>query len=294
MLSGLTFRQNYFDDPAGLQGLTGLLQDIFGIDIGLLQQFGGPDPLSMPFGYFDDTGQCVANFSAFTMPLVINGELIKATGYQSGAVRPEFRGKGLYRDLMQKAFAWAQASGSSVGLLLTKDPSLYERFGFRVLPQHKFCGPAPEFQPIESDVRRLDLQTLSDVAIIDRLLDNRRPVSDCFSVAHQKEMFFLNTQFDPSITLSLVPKLNAVIAWKPIKDSGLMLLDIVAPEIPPLNAILSGLGVPVTRIEVCFPTDRLGWTGRAVHYEGSCSLMISGIAPDAFHEPCMLSPMAEF
>ncbi|HBF31929.1 GNAT family N-acetyltransferase [Rhizobium sp.] len=294
MLKGLTFRQNYFDDPAGLRGLTDLLQDIFGIDIGLLQQFGGLDPSSMPFGYFDDAGRCVANFSAFSMPLIVNGKMIRATGYQSGAVRPEFRGQGLYRDLMQRAFAWAHASGSNVGLLLTKEPSLYEKFGFHTLPQHKFCGPTPEFRPIEGEVRHLNLQTRADVVIIDSLLSNRQPVSNRFSIVRQTEMFFFNAECDPPITLSLIPKLNAVIAWKLTEDAGLMLLDIAAPQIPPLSAILSCLNVPAGRVEVCFPTDRLGWEGQPVAYDGACSLMSSGMAHETIMEPFMLSPMAEF
>jgi GNAT superfamily N-acetyltransferase len=293
-VSALTFKQNYFAHPADFQGLVDLLHDIFGIDIGLQSRFGGPDPSSMPFGYFDDAGRCVANFSAFSMPLLINGEMIRATGYQSGAVRPEFRGRGLYKDLMQKAFAWAHASGSDVGLLLTDKQSLYEKFGFQVLPQHIFCGPAPDIQPIKGEVRQLNLQTLADVAIIERFLDNRQPVSNHFSIVRQKEMFLLNAQFDPSITLSLIPKLNAIIAWKPSQNAGLMLLDIVAPAMPPLSAILSYLNVPVKRVEVCFPTDLLGWAGQPVAYEGTCSLMVSGIAHGTLTQPIMLSPMAEF
>ncbi|WP_348532442.1 hypothetical protein [Rhizobium sp. 18065] len=61
----LTFRQGYFDDPVAFHGLVALLQDIFGVDIGLQNRLGGPDPSSMPFGYFDDMGRCVANFPPF-------------------------------------------------------------------------------------------------------------------------------------------------------------------------------------------------------------------------------------
>lgn len=263
MLKGLTFRQNYFNDPISLQGLTDLLQDIFGIDIGLLQQFGGLDPSSMPFGYFDNNGRCIANFSAFSMPLIVNGDMIRATGYQSGAVRPEFQRKGLYRDLMQKAFAWADAAGSSAGLLLTRDPALYENYGFQAVPQHKFCGPAPEFSRTEAEVRQLNLQNRDDVAIIAHLLDTRQPVSNRFAVVSQKAMFFFNAHYDRSIRLSLISKLNAVIAWKPVEGSGVMLLDIAAQKIPPLNVILSCLRVPAERVEV-FPHRSAGM-GRTAH-----------------------------
>lgn len=93
MIERLTLRQDYFDDPAALQALADLLHDVFGIDITLQNRLGGPDPSSMPFGYFDEAGRCVANLSAFSMPLVIEGRVVRAAGFQSGAVRPEFRGR---------------------------------------------------------------------------------------------------------------------------------------------------------------------------------------------------------
>ncbi len=294
MLEGLTFRKNYFDDPASLQGLSKLLQDIFGIDIGILQQLGGFDPSSMPFGYFDDTGRCVANFSAFSMPIIIDGEGVNATGYQSGAVRPEFRGKGLYRELMQEAFSWAEMSGSDTGMLLTDKPSIYEKFGFKTLPQYKFCGPMPDFKSIGGQSRQLGLTQAEDLVIIKRAFDTRQPVSKRFSVVRQKEMFLFNASLDPLITLSYIPDLQAVIAWKVKKDSCFVLLDIVAPTIPALRDILSNLNPLCENLEVHFPTDLLGWKGDAVTYQSTCSLMISGRSEGRLAEAGMLSPLADF
>lgn len=294
MLEGLTFRKNYFDDPASLQGLTNLLQDIFGIDIGILDQLGGLDPSTMPFGYFDETGQCVANFSAFSMPIIIDGETVNATGYQSGAVRPEFRGKGLYRELMRKAFAWAETSRSFVGILLTDKPSIYEKFGFKTLPQYKFRGPMPDFKSIGGQSRQLDLTKAGDVTIIRQAFDARQPVSRRFSVLRQKEMFLFNASLDPSITLTYIPDLGAVVAWKLKKDDCFMLLDIVAPIIPPLSDILSHLDPLCENVEVHFPTDRLGWKGDLVTYKSTCSLMISCQSQGLPAEEVMLSPLADF
>lgn len=78
--AGLSFRQDYFDDPTGWAALVCLLKDIFGIDIGPLQQLGGPDPSSMPFGWFDATGELAANISAFALPFVLNGRIVHAAG----------------------------------------------------------------------------------------------------------------------------------------------------------------------------------------------------------------------
>ncbi|MBB2820610.1 UNVERIFIED_ORG: GNAT superfamily N-acetyltransferase [Rhizobium esperanzae] len=125
---GLTFRQDYFGDPAGWAALVRLLQDIFGIDIDPLQQLGGPDASSMPFGWFDAEGELAANLSAFALPFVLNGRIVHAAGLQSGAVRPPWRGRGLYRDLTVTALDWCERQGFEAVILYTDKPSLYEPY----------------------------------------------------------------------------------------------------------------------------------------------------------------------
>lgn len=142
--AGLTFRQDYFGDPAGWAALVCLLRDIFGIDIGPLQQLGGPDPTSMPFGWFDAEGELAANISAFALPFVLNGKIVHAAGLQSGAVRPPWRGRGLYRDVTVKALDWCEKQGFEAVILYTDKPSLYEAYGFRAIPLHRYEGPAPD------------------------------------------------------------------------------------------------------------------------------------------------------
>lgn len=293
MSERLTLRQGYFADPKAFQALADLLHDVFGIDITLQNRLGGPDPSSMPFGYFDEAGRCIANFSAFSMPLMIEGRDVKAAGFQSGAVRPDYRGRGLYRDLMQRAFAWADAEGFEAGILLTDKPELYRAFGFQVLPQFRFCGHTPQSSSREVHSRDLDLAKADDIKLVSHILANRQPVSGVLAVQRQSEMFLLNALFHPEIRLRYLPALDAVIAWK-IDGDTVQMLDIAARQIPLMADICSALGVPVDRMEVCFPTDRLGWSGDASPYAGSCALMVRGLPPSAMPTPAMLSPMADF
>lgn len=165
----LTFRSDYVGDRAAFLALADLLRDTFDIDISLLDRLGGPDPTAMPFGYFDPAGTCVANFSAFEMPLVVDGRRVLAVGYQSGAVRPAYRGKGLYRALMRRAFAWAEALDFELAILLTDKPDLYEQYGFRSVEQHFFSGAAPE-RPRPTSVRPLMLDDVDDVRLIRHVL----------------------------------------------------------------------------------------------------------------------------
>jgi GNAT superfamily N-acetyltransferase len=288
---GLTFRQDYFSDPAGWTALVDLLQDIFSIDVGLLDRLGGPDPSSMPFAYFDDAGACVANFSAFSMPVIINGRERRAAGFQSGAVRPEWRQRGLYRELMRKAFAWTEEQGFELGLLLTSKPGLYEPYGFRTIPQHFFVGEPPA--AIAKTNSGTSLSLPRDGAIVRSMLRERTAVSWRFAVMQQAEMFLLNACFDPNIRLSAIGDDQIVAAWK-LEENCLKLLDVVGRDMPTLASIIADLGIEPDRVEVYFPTDRLDWEGDARLLGGSTVLMMRGGKANEMSAPVILSPMAEF
>jgi predicted N-acetyltransferase YhbS len=290
----LELKTGYFNDPTAFAALADLLRDTFDIDIGLVDKFGGPDPTSMPFGYFDADGRCVANFSAFAMPLVIDGRSVRAAGYQSGAVRPEFRGMGLYRDLMRRAFAWAGEQDFELGILLTDKPKLYEPYGFRSVPQHAFRGRvAAAAKPAAA--RPLSPDNPDDVRLIRQLLATREPVSQVFAVGGHTIEFLLNACFDPEIRLGYLPDHDSVAAFKQI-DGEFRLLDVVAAQIPSLSEIVVALGAEHSEIMVCFPPDRLGWPdAQPERHAGICDLMINTIRQAALPtDPFMLSPMAEF
>jgi GNAT superfamily N-acetyltransferase len=293
MADELEFRSGYFADRASFLALAGLLQDTFEIDIGLLVRFGGPDLTAMPSGYFDADGRCVANFSAFSMPLVVDGRHVRAVGYQSGAVRPDYRGRGLYRDLMQRAYDWAEAEGFEAHLLLTDKPDLYRPYGFEVVPQHLFRGAAPTPDG-SADARLLSLDDDDDLALISAMLESRCDVSERFAVRRATKTFLLNACFDPDIRLSHLAALDAVVAWK-VEGDTLQLLDIVAERVPGLPAIVGAMGSDARFVEVLFPPDRLGWAGEAVPYRGSCDLMVRAAKTNPVpSQAFMLAPMMDF
>jgi predicted N-acetyltransferase YhbS len=291
--TGLTFRQNYFSDPAAWAALVSLLDNTFGIDIDPLRALGGADPTSMPFGWFTDEGVLAANLSAFAMPFVFNGRLVNAAGLQSGAVRPPWRGRGLYRDVTQKALVWCETQGFEVVILSTDKPDLYEPYSFRSLPLHKYVGPAPAVSGA-TGARTLQPGDVDDLALLQSLLKNRKPVSETLAVAGSSAMFLINTQLDADVRLSYLEESAAAIAWKMPVAGHFVLLDVVATDIPPLAAILAGLGIQATSVETLFRPDRLGWSGEAAPYEGGTRLMLRGLEEMSLDRPAMLSPMADF
>ncbi|EJZ22173.1 GNAT family N-acetyltransferase [Rhizobium sp. Pop5] len=292
--AGLTFRRDYFADPAGWAALVRLLRDIFGIDIGPLQRLGGPDPASMPFGWFDAEGELAANISAFALPFVINGRSVHAAGLQSGAVRPPWRGRGLYRNLTVKALDWCDRRGFEAVILYTDKPSLYEPYGFRSIPLHRYEGTAPAASAPAAPARRLLPTASGDLALLQSLLKNRTPVSTSLGVTANAAMFLINTQLDADVRISFLEDRQAVVAWKIDEAGRFSLLDVVAAEIPTLAAILGGLAIAPASAEVFFRPDKLGWVGVPQPLKSGTRLMLRGLGDIAPTSPAMLSPMADF
>ena len=118
-------------------------------------------------GWFAADGQLAANLSAFAMPLMVNGRTLNAAAFQSGAVRPAWRGRGLYRDLTQRGLAWC-----------TDKPALCEPYGFHVLPMHAYSGPAPAPTASDRPTRMLNPSQPADLSVLQAALKRRMPVSE--------------------------------------------------------------------------------------------------------------------
>lgn len=292
--TGLIHREDFFADPAGWAAFKDLLDDVFGIDLDPLDRLGGPDPSSMPSAYFDAGGRCIANFTAFSMPLMIDGRMVKAAGLQSGAVRTEYRGRGLFRDLIRRTLERCDAHGFEAVSLYTDKPALYERYGFAIVLEHRFRGPAPQIPDGPPSARAIDLGHADDLALVRRLLADRVAVSQRFAVTQQSTMFLLNAAMLDGLKLSHLPEQHSIVAWRDREDGTFELLDVVAAQLPALTAILQALGIRPAKVDVAFPPDRLDWQGEAVAEEGELRFMLRSKAGPTLSGPGRLSPMAEF
>lgn len=294
MTGELEFRQDYFADPAAFEALAALLQETFEIDIRPALSLAGMDPTTMPFGYFDADGRCVANFSVFSMPMMVEGRQVTAAAYQSGAVRPEYRGRGLYRDLMRRAFAHARATGHEADILMTDKPGLYEPYGFRQVRTFGFHGPAARL-PARASGHELSMDSDTDVALIAGLLGRREPVSRQFAVAGMAELFLLNALWQrQETTLTYLADLDAVVAWK-AEDGRLVLCDIVASVIPALADICAALGGGFATVETRFGPDRLDWPEAVAVADAHLHLMASeALAVRLNVAPVGFTPLSDF
>lgn len=283
-MSDLVCRCDYAATPSGRGELARLIRDVFALDVSPLDRL-GHDPSVVAFGWWHGDA-LVANVSLFDTTLWLDGCRIAALGVQSVAVRPEWRGRGLFRDLMTRALAHAETRSDRV-VLYTATPSLYRLFGFRPVGETVFEGPIAA-TGAAANHRRLSLDDDADLALVRALFARRTPVSRVCAAVNHPALFLLATVECPEIALFHLPDLDAVVAVEE-DETVLELLDVVAPEIPPLAAIAAALGTTAAFARVHVGPDRLDWrAARPVADE--TGLMVHGpwLAPGT---PAILSPM---
>jgi GNAT superfamily N-acetyltransferase len=270
----LQFRSDYAHSTEGLAELARLIADIFRIDVSPLNRL-GYDPSVVAFGWWCGEN-LVANVSLYRRQLWLSGERVPAFGVQSVAVRPEWRGNGLFRSLMERALDYADAEASLV-ILVTGTPRLYLPFGFRPLEETIFSAQWDRRQTCAT-CREMSLMDDIDVTILRNILARRTPSSWLASACDHPALFMLKAILTPEIRLFHIPDLDTIVAVKGLDRPSLTLLDIVAPEIRPLEEIVSALGFAGNRIDVHLTPDRLSWAPDRRHPIDN-GYMVRGVFP---------------
>ncbi len=235
---------------------------------------------STPFVHREE-GKVVAHAGVLELPLVIEGRPVRAAGVHAVATDPAHRGRGHMKRVVEAALAFVDER-YELAVLTAGEAELYTRFGFRVVPEHRFVGGKPGIATAASRVaraktpatpgedrlprggsppplRRLDPDRAEECAILRRLLRDRAPVSALLGVTRESPVFLFNTAGHP---LHYAPDLDAVLMFD-VVDRSLRLKDVVADAIPSLEEVLARVPEPFERVEVWFAPDRLGGNLRA-------------------------------
>lgn len=256
--AGLMLRTGPLLTADARRALVDLVADVFGIDLGAIDRLGLWHPGYRAFSYLEGD-RIVANVSLRPLRLMVAGRIVRAAQFHAIATRPAWRRRGLFGDLMARALRHAAVRFDPL-LLFTESPALYQPFGFRLLAEHRFRGTlqCAAIAPPRAGWRRLDPGDPDDIRLVRRLHASRLPVSARCAVRDNDDVLILNALAHPAWRLLYLPEHAALV----VQDGGPgmpRLLDLVAREFPPMDALAGALGLarPGSGIEVCFPPDRL-------------------------------------
>ena len=162
------------------------------------------EAVTTPFVWVEEN-RALAHVGVIAHPLRLLGENCLVARIHAVCTDPDARGRGLGRRCMDAALAWIDERFDLVKLSTTI-PAFYGRWGFSVVPTHRFvaqrAGGAGPARPA----------TLDDTARICALLSSRTPTSDVYATR------------DPG--------------WLPIIDLALQRRPIIAEALPEFSHFL--------------------------------------------------------
>lgn len=246
--------------------------------------------VSTPFVRFE-AETAIAHVGVIPVPMVVAGEAVEMAGIHAVCTRPEYRGRGLSRALMEEALAHCDTRFPAA-FLTTEEPELYTRYGFRLVPQQTFVS-ALEPRVAEAVPRRLSLDDAADRALLGRLLATRSAVSQVLGTREPGWLFKINVSLWHEIAghIHYLEDLDCAVVYRSERGT-LRIYDLIAAELPPLDELVARIGQGAERLELLLTPDRLQAEElRPVPLASGDSLMVRGPFP-AEGTPLILPPLA--
>jgi predicted N-acetyltransferase YhbS len=273
-----------FDDPDLFSQVFDLLDVVFPGLRGAAEMAAGIgaswESVSTPFVHEED-GRIVSHIGVIERELVLLGSQVRAGSIHAVATHPDYRRRGLYRKLMEETLADCEGRLDTL-ILTTGNPEYYEPFGFRVLQQYGFTGRGNSSGG-RDELRKLDMGSADDVALLHSLLDTSASVSEVAGYVNYRVVFCFNECENP---LLYSEELGAVFVMK-LEGTRLELFNIVGPRIPSLAELLERIPAPIDEVAVSFSPDRLDMDAEATPWVfergGPDYLMVRGPFPAEGH-----------
>lgn len=281
-MNSYPFLKNYSSDRSRRESLYPLFERVFQIPGEVLRDFyarGFWNPTYRPYTFFDGD-VAIANASMFTLPLLMGGKRVDAAGIQSVMTHPDYRKKGLMRELCGRMLADIDQEFETAWLF-TEIPELYAPFGFRVVPQHSFTA-AYGHRPGNGNngLRRIDFEQDQDIQLIWRCFENHQALSRTFAPLSYTSSFFLHL-YSPNFQKKayFADGLDAIVVFE-VREGTLHVYDIIGHRLPSLPDLFQLIPDPFSDVTLHFCPDlfpELSFTP-VVLGEGGCLMARGSVA----------------
>ncbi len=207
---------------------------------------------STPF-IIEEEGEIVAHAGAWPITLMLNGKIVQTASIHGVCVKPEFRGKGHFKVLMQEVIDYVNAN-FDFPVFFTMKPYLYKKYPYKpLLPEYDFVvNEKLIIKSKLSDLRKLDIDDAQDLKLLHYLLSNRIPLSHQLSVLNS-ELFIFSMLGKP---IYYSEKLNAIIVYE-IRDKTLYFKEIISQTQHHLTKFVELISESFERIVLQFCADNL-------------------------------------
>lgn len=259
----LEYRFAYGKHDPSRKALFDLALEIHGLDFRRWEAAGYWDPDFVPFSFFQQD-RCVATTCIYLLLLRVQGRDLLVPQLSTVATRPEYRRRGLNRELTERALRWAAEQGAVDWQFFYADEEalpFYRKCGFRPAEQLRYLLDMPSFSP-GPQARQLDPADEGDLKLLERIGRSRQPVSSRLG-AHYSHLLMFHALYTMRDALWLLPG-GRVAVMARNRGETLQLLDVIAADLPELSELLAALPIAIgcRRIEFGFAPD--AFSGEAV------------------------------
>ena len=227
------------------------------------------DPVTTPFARFAG-GRALSHVGVLALDVLLDGGRTRIAGVHGVCTDRNHRRQGHYRAVMEQALAWIDAR-FAIAKLNTGQPHLYEPFGFRVIPQHRF-------RLAEHGPGGGSATPVRDASWLHEVLPTRDPPSHWFCALDPGWLFGIDEVLWSGDLGNLWWTGEAVVAWR-IEGDVLHVHDLVAPTLPTLDRVLSTSPWPFRSVELWMSPDRLAPDAEPVPFPDDEILMVRGPWP---------------
>jgi len=262
MTAELEFRTHYWDDPDARAAFKEFMIDTFGLDFTRWEEAGCWDYAYTPFSCFQGP-RIVASVCIYLLDFVIDGKASRLAQVSGVGTRPEWRRRGLSRQLTDLALTWAAGRHRGVFLFADDDAAeFYAHCGFD--PLQEFTEELSiEPVPARAGAVHLDPGNREELERIHAFAARRTPVSHRFGVRNDR-LFMFHALYMLPREIYEIRDLECLIMYRRSTDR-LRIFDIVAEDIPSWNELYPYIAEPSDRVvEFHFATDRLGLSGTSL------------------------------
>jgi GNAT superfamily N-acetyltransferase len=232
------------------------------------------DAVSTPF-VARAGGRIVSHVGLLELPVRLGGSDRVIAGLHGVCTHPEARGRGCFRAAMEQAMAHLEARYPAAKLS-TELPGLYEPFGFRAVPQHRFRLPLEG--PGGGTVHPV---SEAELPWLQALLAEREPLSERFAARDPGWLLGIDGVLAAGglDVFQRVPALDLAVCWE--RQEGALRIDqIIARRLPPLEALLAHCPWPFRGVELRFAPDKLAPQAEPVPWPPGEVLMVWGDWPE--------------
>lgn len=254
----IEYRSNYFNDSKAKASFFRYAYAVFELDFTRWIERGLWSEEYVPFSAFDG-GKCIAAICVYPSEITVEGRRETWAQLLTVGTLPEYRLKGIQRELWKRAQEWIKEFTDTV-FLFTDDSAagFYEKLGFK--RQREFFDiitipPVSETDHVK--FRKLDVNDEADFAILKRLAHDREPVSEKLGFKNPNLLLFMFLYLFREETY-YIGQWDTIVAARP-EDGLLKIYDILAEDMPEFSLLANFFGhFGRKEAEFMFCTDKLG------------------------------------